>query len=161
MGWDDTSVRVVTQGISPDMNTPVLWMSRHLSYPDNFLHIVIKLQTSHSLLKHLNLSLFILYLIFADSNHVWCSQVSRHASVCFQTFHGFIQSWQETENWKFNGKGEKSPFNFFLVLIGFNFRIRMVTVIMNYQLNLSQARGDQHDGTTLGQRIHRSDYTLL
>ena len=39
MGWDNA--RVVTQGISPDLTTPILWLSRHLSYPDNFLHIVI------------------------------------------------------------------------------------------------------------------------
>merc|ERR1711976_293822 len=38
MGWTDA--RIVTQGISPDPKTPILWMSRHLSYPDNFLHIV-------------------------------------------------------------------------------------------------------------------------
>ena len=35
--------RVITQGVSPDPSTPILWMSRHLSYPDNFLHIVIVL----------------------------------------------------------------------------------------------------------------------
>lgn len=40
MGWT-SSARVVTQGVSPDLSTPILWMSRHLSYPDNFLHFVI------------------------------------------------------------------------------------------------------------------------
>ena len=33
--------RVLTQGILPDLSTPIPWMSRHLSYPDNFLHIVV------------------------------------------------------------------------------------------------------------------------
>lgn len=42
MGWS-SEARVVTQGVSPDASTPILWMSRHLSYPDNFLHIVIVL----------------------------------------------------------------------------------------------------------------------
>jgi len=41
MGW--SSAKVLTQGISPDPSTPMLWMSRHLSYPDNFLHIVVVL----------------------------------------------------------------------------------------------------------------------
>jgi autophagy-related protein 5 len=35
-------VNVVTQGIKPDLETPLQWMSEHLSYPDNFLHIVVK-----------------------------------------------------------------------------------------------------------------------
>lgn len=35
-------VNAVTQGIKPDLDTPLQWMSEHLSYPDNFLHIVIK-----------------------------------------------------------------------------------------------------------------------
>jgi len=42
MGWG-TETRVITQGVSPDLSTPILWLSRHLSYPDNFLHIVIVL----------------------------------------------------------------------------------------------------------------------
>jgi len=42
MGWS-SEARVVTQGVTPDASTPILWMSRHLSYPDNFLHIVIVL----------------------------------------------------------------------------------------------------------------------
>jgi len=42
MGWG-SEARVITQGVSPDPSTPILWMSRHLSYPDNFLHIVIVL----------------------------------------------------------------------------------------------------------------------
>uniref|UniRef100_A0A0B6YT48 Autophagy protein 5 n=1 Tax=Arion vulgaris TaxID=1028688 RepID=A0A0B6YT48_9EUPU len=32
---------VVTQGIRPVLETPVVWMSEHLSYPDNFLHICL------------------------------------------------------------------------------------------------------------------------
>jgi len=39
LGW--TGARCVTQGIEPDIKTPLLWLSRHLAYPDNFLHIVI------------------------------------------------------------------------------------------------------------------------
>jgi len=39
LGW--SNAKVITQGITPDDNTPILWMSRHLSYPDNFLHIVV------------------------------------------------------------------------------------------------------------------------
>lgn len=35
-------VKVITQGITPEMETPLQWMSEHLSYPDNFLHIVVK-----------------------------------------------------------------------------------------------------------------------
>jgi len=41
LGW--ASARAVTQGVTPDPATPILWLSRHLSYPDNFLHIVILL----------------------------------------------------------------------------------------------------------------------
>ena len=33
--------QVVVQGIEPCLSTPVLWMSEHLSYPDNFLHICV------------------------------------------------------------------------------------------------------------------------
>jgi len=35
-------VKVVTQGISPEWDTPLQWMSEHLSYPDNFLHICVR-----------------------------------------------------------------------------------------------------------------------
>ena len=31
---------VVTQGILPDRDAPLQWMAEHLSYPDNFLHII-------------------------------------------------------------------------------------------------------------------------
>ena len=30
----------MTQGIQPDLDTPLQWMAEHLSYPDNFLHVV-------------------------------------------------------------------------------------------------------------------------
>ena len=33
--------RCIIQGTEPDMKTPLLWLSRHLAYPDNFLHIII------------------------------------------------------------------------------------------------------------------------
>ncbi|XP_050394517.1 autophagy protein 5 [Patella vulgata] len=33
--------RVLIQGIEPPLETPVLWLSEHFSYPDNFLHICI------------------------------------------------------------------------------------------------------------------------
>lgn len=35
-------VRAMTQGIEPDIDTPLQWMAEHLSYPDNFLHITVK-----------------------------------------------------------------------------------------------------------------------
>eukprot|EP00088_Acartia_fossae_P035760 TRINITY_DN36888_c0_g1_i1.p1 TRINITY_DN36888_c0_g1~~TRINITY_DN36888_c0_g1_i1.p1 ORF type:complete len:266 (-),score=36.32 TRINITY_DN36888_c0_g1_i1:146-943(-) len=31
----------IIQGVSPSADTPVQWLSRHLSYPDNFLHIAV------------------------------------------------------------------------------------------------------------------------
>jgi len=37
-----SEVNVITQGITPELDTPLQWMSEHLSYPDNFLHIVVK-----------------------------------------------------------------------------------------------------------------------
>lgn len=33
---------VLVQGITPSLETPVQWLSEHLSYPDNFLHICVK-----------------------------------------------------------------------------------------------------------------------
>ncbi|XP_037080674.1 autophagy protein 5-like [Pollicipes pollicipes] len=35
------SPRVILHGITPALETPVQWLSQHLSYADNFLHIVI------------------------------------------------------------------------------------------------------------------------
>lgn len=34
-------VRVTTHGIEPPWDTPLQWMSEHLSYPDNFLHLCV------------------------------------------------------------------------------------------------------------------------
>merc|ERR1711978_852909 len=39
LGWE--GARCLVQGIEPDRTTPLLWLSRHLAHPDNFLHIVI------------------------------------------------------------------------------------------------------------------------
>ena len=36
-----THYRVVTHGIEPHFDTPLQWMSEHLSYLDNFLHIAV------------------------------------------------------------------------------------------------------------------------
>lgn len=33
---------IVIQGLEPPMETPIHYLSEHLSYPDNFLHIVLK-----------------------------------------------------------------------------------------------------------------------
>lgn len=33
---------ILIQGVTPSMETPVQWLSEHLSYPDNFLHICVK-----------------------------------------------------------------------------------------------------------------------
>ncbi|XP_065670365.1 autophagy protein 5 [Hydra vulgaris] len=33
--------KVIIQGITPMLNTPLQWMSEHLSHPDNFLHIIL------------------------------------------------------------------------------------------------------------------------
>lgn len=32
------NIRLVTHGIEPPLQTPLQWLSEHLSYPDNFLH---------------------------------------------------------------------------------------------------------------------------
>nr|CAD7413834.1 unnamed protein product [Timema poppensis] len=36
---EESEVRVITHGIEPPCETPLQWMSEHLSYPDNFLHL--------------------------------------------------------------------------------------------------------------------------
>lgn len=36
-----THPQVVIQGIQPPLNTPLQWLSEHVSYPDNFLHIAL------------------------------------------------------------------------------------------------------------------------
>jgi len=38
-------MRVLIQGIEPSLDTPVLWLSENLSYPDNFLHICLSRRT--------------------------------------------------------------------------------------------------------------------
>lgn len=35
------AVKVKTHGLVPPLDTPLQWMSEHLSYPDNFLHLCI------------------------------------------------------------------------------------------------------------------------
>jgi len=32
----------MTHGIEPPWETPLQWMSEHLSYPDNFLHLCVQ-----------------------------------------------------------------------------------------------------------------------
>lgn len=39
---DDLKLKVMTHGIEPPFETPIQWMSEHLSYPDNFLHLCVK-----------------------------------------------------------------------------------------------------------------------
>lgn len=36
-----TQCKILIQGLSPPLTTPMQWMSEHLSHPDNFLHIVL------------------------------------------------------------------------------------------------------------------------
>lgn len=38
---DKTDIQVKIHGINPPMDTPLQWLSEHLSYPDNFLHLCI------------------------------------------------------------------------------------------------------------------------
>ena len=38
---DLSNNRVLIQGIEPSMDTSMLWLSEHLSHPDNFLHICV------------------------------------------------------------------------------------------------------------------------
>ncbi|XP_063244616.1 autophagy protein 5 isoform X1 [Bacillus rossius redtenbacheri] len=40
--FPNETVRVITHGIEPPCETPLQWMSEHLSYPDNFLHLCIQ-----------------------------------------------------------------------------------------------------------------------
>ncbi|XP_021948161.1 autophagy protein 5 isoform X1 [Folsomia candida] len=39
--FDASKVRILIHGIEPPLNSPIQWLSEHLSYPDNFLHVVI------------------------------------------------------------------------------------------------------------------------
>jgi len=34
-------VQVTTHGVVLPMETPLQWLSQHLSYPDNFLHLCV------------------------------------------------------------------------------------------------------------------------
>ncbi|CAH1799923.1 unnamed protein product [Owenia fusiformis] len=38
---EEAKQRVLVQGITPPMETTLLWLSEHFSYPDNFLHICL------------------------------------------------------------------------------------------------------------------------
>jgi len=42
------SKQVTIHGIPPPLDTPLQWLSEHLSYPDNFLHIALTMKESHS-----------------------------------------------------------------------------------------------------------------
>ena len=33
---------ILIQGLEPPMETPIHYLSEHLSYPDNFLHVVVR-----------------------------------------------------------------------------------------------------------------------
>ncbi|KAJ1653592.1 autophagy protein 5 [Dispira simplex] len=37
----DTPMVVITQGVTIDLSTPLLWLYRHFCYPDNFLHLMV------------------------------------------------------------------------------------------------------------------------
>lgn len=37
----DFAVTVRTHGIIPPLETPLQWMAEHMSYPDNFLHLIV------------------------------------------------------------------------------------------------------------------------
>ncbi|KAJ7320398.1 hypothetical protein JRQ81_019909 [Phrynocephalus forsythii] len=37
----EKKTQVVIHGIAPMLETPVQWLSEHMSYPDNFLHISV------------------------------------------------------------------------------------------------------------------------
>ncbi|XP_065345018.1 autophagy protein 5 [Cloeon dipterum] len=36
---DENSLKVIIQGVEPSWDTPLQWLSEHLSHPDNFLHL--------------------------------------------------------------------------------------------------------------------------
>lgn len=42
LNLDSPESEILVQGIRPPMETPLFWMSQHLSHPDGFLYIVIK-----------------------------------------------------------------------------------------------------------------------
>ena len=37
----DKVPKVVTHGVSPPLSTPLAWLGENMSYPDNFLHLVV------------------------------------------------------------------------------------------------------------------------
>ncbi|XP_052807258.1 autophagy protein 5-like [Mya arenaria] len=49
---EDGNKRVLIQGIEVPGETPILWLSEHLSYPDNFLHICVVNQPSMTISDH-------------------------------------------------------------------------------------------------------------
>ncbi|XP_057672810.1 autophagy protein 5 [Diorhabda carinulata] len=38
---ENTNVMIKTHGLIPPLDTPLQWLSEHLSYPDNFLHLCV------------------------------------------------------------------------------------------------------------------------
>lgn len=38
---EDMALHVVTHGVEPPFETPLQWLSEHMSYPDNFLHLCL------------------------------------------------------------------------------------------------------------------------
>lgn len=34
---------LLLQGVSPSLDAPLTWLSDHLSYPDNFMHMTVRL----------------------------------------------------------------------------------------------------------------------
>ena len=40
------SQSIITHGIQPPLETPIQWLSEHLSFPDNFLHLVLTISKS-------------------------------------------------------------------------------------------------------------------
>lgn len=38
---NECKFRVIIHGVEPPLETPIMWLSEHMSYPDNFLHISI------------------------------------------------------------------------------------------------------------------------
>nr|CAG4652079.1 EOG090X0BB3 [Triops cancriformis] len=41
--WNVNEVSIMTHGIRIPLETPLQWLSEHLSYPDNFLHLTVQL----------------------------------------------------------------------------------------------------------------------
>ena len=45
---DECSLRIIIHGIEPPFETPLQWLSEHLSYPDNFLHFCASPKLAHT-----------------------------------------------------------------------------------------------------------------